>query len=82
MIDRIKMLSTGGQSITSNDLVDKCLDVLGPLDVLETTRNGLKRYASKYSDLSWADTYNSSNFDKAAITIIQLVVSSQEYQTI
>ena len=82
IIDRIKMLSLDGQSITSDDLVDRCLDVLGPLDVLETTRNGLKKYASKYSDLSWADSADSSNFDKSAITIIQLIVSSQEYQTI
>ena len=82
IIDRIKMLSPDGQFITSDDLVDECLDVLGPLDVLETTRNGLKKYASKYSDLSWSDSYGSSNFDKSAITIIQLIVSSQEYQTI
>ena len=82
IIDRIKMLSSDRQSITSDDLVDECLDVLGPLDVLESTRNGLKKYASKYSNLSWADSYASSNFDKAAITIIQLIVSSQEYQTI
>jgi hypothetical protein len=82
IIDRIKMLSPDGQFITSDDLVDRCLDVLGPLDVLETTRNGLKKYASKYSELSWADSYCSSNFDKSAIAIIQLIVSSQEYQTV
>ena len=70
------------ENITSDDLVDMCLDVLGPLDVLETTRNGLKKYASKYSHLSWADSADASNFDKSAITIIQLIVSSQEYQTI
>ena len=64
------------------DRVDRCLDVLGPLDVMESTRTGIKKYALKYGELSWNDGVSSSNFDYAAVAIIQLVVSTQEYQTV
>jgi uncharacterized protein (DUF1800 family) len=80
IIDRIKTNAFSG-SISSDDLVDACLDILGPLDVLGTTRSGLKNYASKYGELSWGDDDSSTSFDNAAVAIIQLVVTTQEYQT-
>ena len=81
IIDRIKALSEVDQ-LSSNELVDNCLEVLGPLEVLDTTRSGLKDYASKFGNLTWSDDTNSDQFDLAAVAIIQLVVSSQEYQTV
>jgi uncharacterized protein (DUF1800 family) len=81
IIDRIKALSDQ-PTITSDELVDNCLEVLGPLEVLDTTRHGLKNYASKFGNMKWSDESLSSEFDCAAVAIIQLVVSSQEYQTI
>jgi len=81
LIERIKARSDF-DSMTSDELVDSCLDVLGPLDVLDTSHQVLKNYASKFGDLSWSDDESSDRFDKAAVSIIQLVVSSQEYQTV
>ena len=81
IIDRIKALSDGAQ-ISSDQLVDNCLEVLGPLEVLDTTRAGLKDYAAKFGNLTWSNDISSDEFDRAAVAIIQLVVSSQEYQTI
>ena len=82
IIDRIKNADSTTEHITSDELVDRCLDVLGPLDVMESTRTGIKKYALKYGELSWNDGVSSSNFDYAAVAIIQLVVSTQEYQTV
>lgn len=79
IIDRIKS-KADVDSMTSDNLVDACLDVLGPLEVTESTRTGLKEYASKYTDLSWGDPSEAANFDNAASTLIQLVVSGHEYQ--
>ena len=53
--------------MTSDQLVDHCLDVLGPVDVLDTTSEGLKSYAAKYGDLSWSDDESSDRFDKATV---------------
>ncbi len=81
MIERIKAKAgTGGMS--SDELVDHCLDVLGPVDVQDGTSNGLKNYAAKYGDLTWSDVESSEQFDKAAVAVIQLIVSSMEYQTV
>ena len=82
IIDRIKNADSTSEHITSDELVDRCLDVLGPLDVMESTRTGIKKYALKYGELSWNDGVSSSNFDYAAVAIIQLVESTQEYQTV
>ena len=81
IIDRIKTYSSSG-SITTDRLAEVAFDVLGPMDVMETTKSGLKNYLSKYGDLSWEHDDESDNFDKAAVAAIQLIVSSQEYQTV
>lgn len=80
IIDRIKSMADG-DSMTSDQLVDSCLDVLGPLEVVDTTGSGIKDYASKFGPLSWLGDDDSKDFDSAAIAVIQLIVSSQEYQT-
>ena len=68
--------------MNSDDLVDYSLIVLGPLNVLDSTRKGLKKYASKFINLSWENDDKSYKFDEAAVSIIQLIVSTQEYQTV
>ena len=82
IIDRIKDVDSNSDYITSDELVDRCLDVLGPFDVMGSTRSGIKKYALKYGELSWDDEGSCSKFDSAAVAIIQLVVSTQEYQTV
>ena len=81
IIDRIKLTCSGG-TMNSDELVQNTLDVLGPLDVLDSTLSGLKNYASKFGDLNWGSKDQSDKFDEAAVSVIQLVVSSQEYQTV
>ncbi|MED6296112.1 MAG: DUF1800 domain-containing protein, partial [Chloroflexota bacterium] len=80
IIDRIKVnLGTG--AITSDELVSACLEVLGPVDVSVTTENRLKVFAGKYQELGWQDEISYEQFDKAALSVIQLIVCTQEYQT-
>jgi hypothetical protein len=81
IVERIKAISSS-DSMTSDELVDNCLDVLGPVDVLDTTSKGLKDYAARYEDLSWSDEESSHEFDRATVSIIQLIVSTIEYQTV
>lgn len=79
IIERVKSRSSN-KSMASDDMVENLLDVLGPLDVLDSTRKELKNYASKYSNLSWETVDSASEFDNAAIAVIQLIVSCQEFQ--
>ena len=79
IIDRIKTGNVDGM-MTSDELVDNCLKVMGPISLLQSTSVRLKEYASKYDDFDLT-IGQSDSFDKAALAVIQLIVSTQEYQT-
>ncbi len=79
LITRIKEYSNSSD-MTSYELVDNALDVFGPLEVTDHTRNELKAFASKYGSLNWSTINSAKNFDNAALSVIQLIVSCQEYQ--
>ena len=80
IIDRIKV-NAGTITITSDELVSACLEVLGPVDVSVLTEQRLKEFASKYGELGWQDRVSSEKFERAALSVIQLIVCTQEYQT-
>ena len=77
VIDRVADRAAG-RPMSAGDVVDACLDILGPLPVLESTREGLIAYASKWGDMS----FPSEETDKNIVTLIQLIVTTQEYQTV
>ena len=79
IIDRIAR-SAGDSILSPEKLVDTCLEVLGPLDVLDSTRSSLVEYASRYGDLSFSDREAASRADGAVVALIQLIASTQEYQ--
>ena len=71
----------GTITITPDELVSACLEVLGPVDVSVLTEERLKEFAAKYEELDWQDEISSEKFDKATLSVIQLIVCTQEYQT-
>ena len=80
IIDRIKTINNTG-NMTSDDLVSGCLEILGPINVSTMTEKRLKEFASKYGELTWSDEVSFNRFDMAALSVIQLIVCTQEYQT-
>ena len=79
IVDRIAR-SAGGSELSPEELVDVCLDVLGPLETLDSTRVNLVDYASKYGRLSFSDEQAASRAGEAVVALIKLIVSTQEYQ--
>ena len=79
IIDRIAR-SAGDSELSPAVLVDVCLDVLGPLETLDSTRGSLVDCASKYGRLSFSDEQAASRAEEAVVALIQLIVSTQEYQ--
>ena len=75
IIERIQDMS-GGQPMPAERVVDAVLDILGPLPVLDSTRDGLVEYASKWGDFDFSDPQSEQHI----VTLIQLVVTTQEYQ--
>jgi uncharacterized protein (DUF1800 family) len=73
MINRIKARGT----LQPEQLVDTALDLMGPLEVGETTRRELLTHASEGGDLRWD---NSAEAEQRVAQLLQLVVSTREYQ--
>ena len=81
IIDRVET-SVGTGELTPERLVDHLLEILGPIDTLDSTRQGLINYASKFGDISFTDDTATEKAEKAIVSVIQLIVVTQEYQTI
>ena len=81
IIDRVRM-SVGDGDLNPEELVDQCLEILGPLETMDSTRQGLINFASKYRNVSFGDDDSVANAEKAIVSVIQLIVATQEYQTV
>ncbi len=73
MIDRVKSEAT-----TPEALVDRCLDLLGPMEVTDNTRAELLTHAASNGDLVWDDDHTAESAQRVA-EMMQLIVSTREY---
>lgn len=81
IIDRVES-SVGTGEVTPEGLVDHLLEILGPIDTLDSTRQGLINYALRFGDINFTDDAATEKAEKAIVSVIQLIVVTQEYQTI
>jgi hypothetical protein len=76
MIDRLK-----GMGVLSPDqLVNSCLDLLGPIEVNADTRKELTEQANEWGKLSWENDTAAQLAAKRATEMMQLIVATREYQ--
>ena len=80
----IKRLRAAGDSLTPEQFVDNCLDLVGPLTLEEKTRADLLRFAQSGGDLVFpsngsANGETDENTDRIVL-MLQLIVASREYQ--
>ena len=69
-----------GSVVKSGELVDRCLDLVGPIEVGDETRTALTNYAEEVGDVDLtSDEDRDDNAHKIA-RMIQLIVSTREYQ--
>ena len=74
MIDQLK----ADDSITPENFVDSCLELMGPLEVNGETRQELVDHATINGDLNWA---NDSEISSERVSeMLQLIVSLRDYQ--
>ena len=77
----INRLAKEGRGVLSPEmLVDKCLDLLGPLSISKDSHNTLVQYASRQGDLSLRDRNPGDESEKRVTEILRLVVSTKEFQ--
>jgi hypothetical protein len=76
IIDRLK----GKGTLTPEQLVDACLDLLGPVEVGSQTRKELVEQARQWGALSWDSDEKTEIATKHATEMMQLIVATREYQ--
>ena len=81
VIDRINRVAGDGD-LSADGLLDACLEVLGPLEILDSTRANLADFASTYGRLNFCDEATTAGTEEAVLNLIQLIVSTQEYQMV
>ena len=79
LIDRINR-AVGDGDLSPESLLDACLDVLGPMEVLDSTRANLTEFAGTFGRLGFSDEERAAHTEEAVVNLIQLIVSTQEYQ--
>ena len=74
IIDRVRREG----EIGPERFVDACLDLLGPMEVSETTRRQLVGHAAETGTLSWAN--GSEESSNRVAEMLQLIVATREFQ--
>ncbi len=67
-------------SLTPEQLVDGCLDLVGPLDVAEGTRRELLDQAEEGGMLSWDTEEQARESENRVGALLALIAASREYQ--
>ncbi len=67
-------------AMSAGDLVENCLDLLGPLDVTEQTRQELTTLAQQGGDVRWDTEEAASTSARRVGDMLGLIVASREYQ--
>jgi hypothetical protein len=76
MINRLKAKGT----LSPEQLVDGCLDLLGPMELSAETRQELTDQAKEWGQISWDNEVNAQLADKRVGEMLQLIVATREYQ--
>jgi hypothetical protein len=76
IIDRLKIKGT----LSPEQLVDGCLDLLGPVEVSPETRKELVAQAKEWGQTGWANETSAKTADKRVGEMLQLIVATREYQ--
>src|SRR6266852_4341510 len=76
IIDRLKAHG----SLAPEQLVDGCLDLLGPLQVRSDTKEELTAQAKEWGQISWDSDSNAQIADQRAAEMMQLIAATREYQ--
>jgi len=67
-------------SLSPDQLVDGCLDLLGPVQIRPDTKEELTAQAKEWGQVSWDSDANAKIADQRAAEMMQLIAATREYQ--
>jgi hypothetical protein len=65
---------------TAEQLVDNCLDLLGPVEVGTDTKKELTDQAKQWGEIRWDNDADRQKAGQRAAEMLQLIVATREYQ--
>ena len=78
--DIIERIKSQGFQLSPEDFLNSCLDLIGPMEVGETTRTGLLEFANETGGLQFGNKESDETSSEKIKQMLQLVVSCPEYQ--
>ena len=72
----VERMKAGPANVSPEEFVDSCLDLIGPVQVGEGSRNSLIEYAKRSGEIQ----RSSDNFPQRVTEMLQLIVATAEYQ--
>ena len=72
----VERMKAGPANVSPEEFVDGCLDLIGPVQVGEGSRNSLIEYAKRSGEIQ----RSSNNFPQRVTEMLQLIVATAEYQ--
>ena len=78
--DIIERVASNGGSLSPDEFVDKSLDLVGPIEVGDETRQELLEYATSEGDLKFGTSEDKERSEGRVVKMVQLIVSSREFQ--
>ena len=76
MIDRLDE----GSPLEPDEFVDRCLDLVGPVEVEEVTKEALLEHARADGPVSFESAPDRGRSGDRAVRMFQLIVSTGEFQ--
>jgi len=80
IIDRLAAESGG--RLTSEALVDRCLDLIGPLELADTTREILVEFANKQGDVNLEGHQPGDDAEQKVGDLLRLMTATREFQLV
>ena len=78
IIDRLA--GENGGTFTPEELVDRCLDLVGPVEVSDDTKAALIEYAGLQGDVSLANSDEGDESEQRVAGLLSLAAATREYQ--
>ena len=75
-----RLANDNGGSFTPEALVEKCLDLIGPVEVTDTTRAALLEYAEHLGEISLKDHQEGDDAEKGVAGLLSLAAATKEFQ--
>ena len=78
LINRLREQYEG--SLSPEEIVDGCLDLVGPIEVDDRTRDGLIQFAASFGEVNLDIEDPSSDGQKKVADTLSMIASTREYQ--